>query len=722
MQNEKRGELNGRERVIITGCPHDCGGKCLLKVHVKEGVITRIESDDGEEPQLRACLRGRAYRQRVYSPHRLKFPMKRVGERGKGEFKRISWDEALDTVANELKRIKKTYGPTAILHIVQWPHTFFHGRNTVSRLLSKFGGFTPTWGDASDQGSHFAAKYTYGSEVGHTRDDILNSRMIIMWGFNPAVTIQDTNTSFYLAKAKEKGIKIICVDPRFTDSAAIFADQWIPIRPDTDAAMMIAMAYVILKENLEDRAFLNKYAVGLDQFKEYIFGTEDGVPKTPTWAEAVTGVPAITIENLAREYANTKPAALIAGLAPGRTAYGEQYHRAAAVLTVITGNVGIHGGHPASFHSFGRLPRPSIDIKVWPSYLPGSKQVEGAVHISKVWDAILRGRAGGYPSGIKMLYVSFANPVNQYPNVNRAVKALMKLEFIVVHEQFMTATARFADILLPINTHLERNDVGGPWFSGSYYIYYNKAIDPLYESKSDFEICCELATRLDIEDYSDKTEDEWLREMFRSSKVMADDIGDYDRFKEEGVRKIRFPEPLIAFEKQIKDPKNHPFPTPSGKIEIYSQRLADINDSKLPAIPKYIETWESPNDPLADKYPLQLITVHFRSQCHSIFDNTPWLRQVEPQTIWINPVDARTRDINNRDRVRIFNDRGAIVVPAKVTERIMPGVVSIGEGAWYRPDEEGVDMGGCVNVLCRDEHSPGGAFCSNTCLVQVQKV
>lgn len=723
MVNEKGDMLSSKEKVFITSCPHDCGGKCVLKVHTRQGMITRIESDEGDEPQLRACLRGRAYRERVYAPDRLKFPMKRVGVSGEGEFERISWGEALDTVASELRRIKKTYGSAAILYIGYSGNlgTFLHSKKAVSRLLNMFGGFTSIWGSASFEGSLFSSRVTYGTlATGHTRDDLLNSRLIIMWGWNPAETIQIPNTCLYLAMAKERGTQIVSVDPRFTDSVAAFASQWIPIRPGTDAAMLVAMAHVIITEDLLDHEFIDSYTVGFDLFKAYVLGLEDGLPKTPAWAAAITGVAANTIEKLAREYATNKPSALLTFGAPGRSVYGEQFHRATSTLAAMTGNIGIHGGEPAGAGvqpvglPFPRAPR-----------LPeGTNPVKDRVHISKVWDAILKGKAGGSSSGIKMLYVTNANPLNQFPNTSKGVKALKKLEFVIVHEQFMTATARFADILLPVNTHLERNDICRPWASGPYYIYLSKVIDSLHESKSDLEICCELATRLNIEGYSEKTDDEWLRELWTSAEELtySKPLPNYDVFKRKGVHKIELQEPAIAFKEQIADPKKHPFPTPSGKIEIYSQRLADMNNPKLPPIPKYVEAWEGHNSALAKHYPLQLITPHSRRRVHSIMDNIAWLKELEPQALWINSVDARSRGIKNGEMVKVFNNRGEVVIPAKVTERIMPGVVSLAEGACYNPDGRGIDRGGCANVLTKDEYSPGGAFCSNTCLVEVHRV
>jgi len=332
-------------------------------------------------------------------------------------------------------------------------------------------------------------------------------------------------------------------------------------------------------------------------------------------------------------------------------------------------------------------------------------------------DFIEKGKAGGYPADCKLVAIVNCSYVNALPDVNRIVRALKskQVEFIFVLEQFMTPAARFADIVLPTNTFMERNDIA----SGAglvFYGYVKKAIEPLGESKSQFEIAALLASRLGISDFSNKTEEGWLREMGVNSE-----IPDYEQFKQKGIYRINLSEPYVAFKKQIEDPANNPFPTPSGKIEIYSQQWADLNNPELPPVPKYIETWESRNDPLAARHPLQLITTHFKRRANNQFDNIPWLRELESQAVLINSADAQARGISDGDMVRVFNDRGEMVIPAKVTERIMPGVVDVPQGAWYDPDEKGVDRGGCANVLTRDAYSPGGSFAYNTCLVQVQK-
>lgn len=729
-----RGSSTG-EKVVMTTCTSHCGGVCILKVHVKDGQITRIETDNGTEPQYRACVRGRAYRQRVYAPDRVLYPLHRVGERGKGEFKRISWDEALDMVAGEIKRVRNTYGPAAMLYIQSGGDvTWLHNRKTIDRLLCMSGGYSRDWGWLSHDGLLYAMAATYGTFTeGSMREDLLHSRMIIMWGWDPATTIQETNCSWYIAQVKESGARIISVDPRYTESAAAFARQWIPIRPGTDVAALVAMAHVIIAGNLQDQVFLDKYTVGFPKFKDYVLGVEDGVAKTPAWAETICGIPAATLQSLAREYASTKPAALVGGYGPGRSAVGEQFHRAVMALAAMTGNVGKPGGDAgvkswsAGMGSYpfrlGRGMQAGINVVEKgstnrPNTLPAFGYANSSARIPKVSmaDAILKGKAGGYTADYKMLYTVNVNYINQLPNSNKIAEALKKLEFIVVQEQFMTATARYADIVLPTCTILERNDLtmGG---ARPYFACINKVIEPVGEARTHLEIAEGLAQRLGIKDYNDKDDNEWVENIVKDS-----DITDYKAFRQQGSFKMALPEPYVAFRRQIEHPEKHPFPTPSGKIEFYSQLLADMNNPLLPPVPKYIESWESPNDPLAKKYPLQLITSHFKLRAHSQFNNLPWLQELIPQRVTINPEDAQSRGIKDSDMVRVFNDRGEVILPARVSERIMPGVVDVPQGAWYRPDEKGVDRGGCANTLTRDELSPGGALSTNTALVQVERV
>jgi len=688
-----------------------------------------VETDDGEEPQLRACLRGRAYRQHEYSSLRLLYPQKRTGPRGEGKFERISWDEAFDEVAKGIRHIKDTYGDQAISAFVYSGKAagVFHLLHTGRQLQTLFPGGVRPWGGASGEGSVFSARATYGTlSTSNTRDDLVNSKLILLWGMDPAVSVFATNTSYYLVNAREAGARIISIDPKYTDTAATMADQWIPIRPSTDAALAIGMAYVIITENLHDQGFLDKYTIGFDQYKGYLLGEEDDIPKTAEWASSKTGVPVDTIVDLAREYATLHPAALLAGFAPGRTAFGEQYHRAVSSLAAMTGNVGIHGGDAAGFHRGPvgpmlptSLGRPIVNKKKFD--IP--RILRKTYHITKIWDAINEGTAGGYPTDLKMLYLVGVNPLNQFPNINKGVQALQKLEFIIIHEQFMTSTARFADILLPASTVWERNDFSRPWMSGPYWLYLNKVVDPPGEVKSDLDILCEIGKRLGITDPAFYvSEEEGIRQYLEIQGDMQDVLADLDKFRREGVYKIPVPEPQVSFQRQIEDPEHNPFPTTSGKIEIYCDLLAQLNDPLVPPIPKYLDPWEGPEDPLVRKYPLQMVTHHHKTRAHSNFHNVPWLRELEPQSIWISTHDARARGIADGEMVRVFNDRGETRIQAKVTERIMPGVVSLGQGAWYTPDEKGRDTAGSANILTADRHSPGGAMPCNTALVQVAKL
>ncbi|MBI2856766.1 MAG: molybdopterin-dependent oxidoreductase [Chloroflexi bacterium] len=728
------------EEVVKTACSSHCGGTCMLKVHVRDGVVTAIETDDNPDPQFRACPKGRAMRQMLYHPDRLTHPLRRVGERGEGRFERISWDEALDTVAGELKRVKATYGPGAIMCLYSGGDTpKFQQAGVLLRLLGLFGGYTSTWGTHSYEGGVWASLASYGSVYTSSgRDNLLSSRLIIMWGWNPVSAVSYSGTGWQLVKAREAGAEIVAVDPRLSNTVAVVAGQWIPIRPSTDAAMLIAMAHVIIKEGLQDQAFLDRFALGFEEFKRYVMGEEDGLPKTPAWAENITGVPAATIEVLARKYATVKPAALIDGIAPGRTAFGEQYHRAAIALATLTGNIGITGGNapgrawcgqwgtypykfgpglPGAPNPYARgKPARRIALPAYEKFFRGANNCTLLTRVASA-DAMLQGKAGGYPEDYKLLYLMNYNYLNQILNINKTVRALKKMEFIVTHEHFMTATAKFADIVLPTSTRLERDDLCIANTAVPAHAYLKKVIEPVGETKSHFEICVELAARLGITNYSDKTDEEYVEQMGAGC-----DVPDAQAFKEEAMYKIPREGPYIAFEAQVAGPGGSPFPTPSGKIEIFSKQLADMSSPEMPPVPKYLEPWEGPTDPLKARYPLQLISTHTKRRAHTQYETVPWLKELYPQAVTINTLDARARGIKSGDTVRVFNDRGETRLPALVTERIMPGVVEIPEGAWYDADDKGVDRGGNPNLLTKDATSPGGAFPSNSCLVEVARM
>ncbi|WP_395939562.1 DMSO/selenate family reductase complex A subunit [Clostridium sp. DJ247] len=723
------------EKVVRTSGSHNCGGRCIIKAHVKDNRIIRISTDDDipdteKVPQLRGCLRCRSYRNRLYHQDRLKYPMKRVGKRGEGKFQRITWDEALDIIADNTKRLMQQYGPDSIyMQYATGNAGKLSERAWMGRLLGMYGGYLSYYGSYSTACTQIATPYTYGTiYTGNSREDWVNSKLIILLGWNPAETIHGTNTSYYLKMAKEAGAKIICIDPIYSNTAVGLADQWIPIKPTTDSALLDAMAYVMITENLHDQEFLNTYCLGFDEdhmpsgipngnsYKSYILGkSEDKTPKTPAWAEAITGIPQETIVQLAREYATNKPGALIQGFGPQRHAYGEQVVRSGTVLAAMTGNVGIKGGWASGT---GYQAREGFVASI-PSYNPNKAQIS----VFSWPDAIKRGIGMGadlsvkgvkqLSSNIKLIFNLGGNClVNQHADSNGTAKMLEDeslVEFIVVTEHFLTPSAKFADILLPADNMMERDDIVKPWGYGDYVLYMNKAVDTVFECRNAYDWISELADRLGLKEKftEGRSIDQWLEYLVEETAKKNPDFPSYKEFKEKGVYRWQYDEPYIAFQKQIQDPNNNPFPTPSGKIEIFSPRLWDMNNpTEIPAMPKYIKAWEGPEDPLSKKYTLQCIGHHYKRRVHSIFDNTGWMEEAGPQEVWVNTADAVKRGLINGDLVKVFNDRGIIILPIKVTPRIMPGVVSVPQGAWWTPDEKGVDRRGCINTLTKYHPTP----------------
>ena len=518
------------EHLVRVGCPaHNCGGRCLLIAHVVEDaagqrIITRLDTDDRPDtlasPQLRACVRGRAYLRRQYHPDRLQYPMKRVGERGEGQFERITWDEALDTVAGEMQRIKETYGNSALfVPYGTGSYNQLNGSQTARRLMNLYGGCLGIYNSYSWAAINTATPTVYGTlHTGNQRQDWLNARYILMWGWNPAEMRDGTNTDYFVKLARRNGARVVCIDPRHTLSAASLADEWVPIRPGTDAATMSAMAYVMITEGLYDAEFVRTHCVGFDQtqmpdgtegvesYSDYILGKHDSVPKTPEWAEAITTVPRQTIVRLAREYAMLKPSVLYQGYGMQRRAYGEQVVRAGCVLAAITGNVGVPGGWASGL---GLHPQGG---PLWNVFPVGENPVKASIPVFLWSEAVLRGRemtradgvlgADRLDNDIKLIYAVATNAlINQHANINRTAKILRDeslVEFIVVQDNFLTPTGRFADILLPACTQFETWGVEDGWKYGNEVTLMPQLVEPLAESKSDYRICAELAERLGI--------------------------------------------------------------------------------------------------------------------------------------------------------------------------------------------------------------------------------
>lgn len=737
-------------RVIHTTGLNNCGGRCVIHVHMRDGQIERLTTDTqvdaGDGVPLCACVKGLNYHKTMLGADRLRYPMKRIGERGEGRFQRISWEEAVDTIAREWVRIRDTYGcGSRYVNYATGVAGVLSGRELVKRLLSLDGGYLGYYNSYSSACMSQATPLMYGTgETGNSIGDWLNSKLIILWGHNPMETRFDSGTMYYLKKAREKGIPIIVVDPRKNDTALALDAEWIPLRPATDAALLDAMAYVIVEQGLQDQDFLDRCCIGFDRahmpegidpsecYLSYLMGEKDGVAKTPEWGERITGVPAGTIRSLAVRYATAKPAALIQGLGAQRHAYGEQGVRGGILLACMTGNVGVRGGWACGSGNVTRHHMPAM---------PMPENPYGMKIPSYTWtEAILRGHemteldgvTGGpqLRSDIKMMFNLAGNClVNQHGDINRTAEILRdtsKCEFIVCSDIFMTASAKFADILLPGVSMFECENMTMPWKYGDFVGYVNKCIEPLHECRFEYDWLAEVAEKIGLKEAftEGRTSKQWLEHVYNGLRKKEKELPDFEEFKKAGIYRYRENPTVIAFEKQRQDPERHPFPTPSGKVEIFSEKVWNTRYRDFfPAIPRYVDPPEGACDPLAERYPLQMIGWHTKRRCHSVHDNNLAMHKVDPQALWMHPADAAARGLADGDEALVWNDRGRVRMPVKLTERIMQGVTAVSQGAWYRPDGKGVDRGGSVNVLTSLRPTPyarGNA--QHTNLVEVEKV
>ncbi|MGL5437002.1 MAG: DMSO/selenate family reductase complex A subunit [Lachnospiraceae bacterium] len=721
-------------RIIPTMGRNNCGGRCIIRAHVKDGMITRITTETkkeaGDEIPLTACVRGLNYHKTFLGADRLLYPMRRTGERGEGCFERISWEEAVDIIAKEWIRIRDMYGPgSRYVNYATGVSALLRGNALAKRLLSLDGGYLDYYNSYSTACVTYTTPYLYGTDqTGSSYDTWLDSSFIVLWGHNPVETKFDAGSMHYLQKARDKGIPIVVIDPRENDTVKALGARWIPVRPATDAALMDAMAYVMVRDKLYDRAFIDRYCIGFDEehmppgvnpklnYFAYLNGELDGIKKTPEWASRITGTPAEDIISLARAYAGAKPAALIPGYGVQRHGNGEQATRGAIMLACLTGNVGVSGGWAAGSGYWSRHPNvtmPAVE-NPYPCKIPVF-----------VWtDAIVRGRemtpldgvtGGGHlDSDIKMILNLAGNTlINQHSDTNKTAEILKdteKCEFIVCSDLFMTPSARFADILLPGTSMFESENLAMPWEYGDFIGFHNKAIEPLGESRFEYDWLVEVADRLGLKEVftqGHETVEGWLRERYEVLRRQKPELPEYEVLKELGIYRYQKKEPLVAFEKEIRDPGQYPFPTESGKIEIFSRRIYETEyRDYVPPIPCYVPAREGAEDAACQEYPLQLIGWHTKRRCHSIHDNNKEMHRIDPQHLWMHPEDAGRRGIQNEMMVLIWNDRGKIQVPVYVTERITPGVVALSQGAWLQTDQSGTDIGGSINVLTSQHPTP----------------
>ena len=695
-------------RIVWGACSVNCGSRCALRLHVRDDEVVYVETDNtGDDRygdhQVRACLRGRSIRRRINHPDRLNYPMKRVGKRGEGKFERISWQEALDTLADRLKRVVAQYGNEAVY--INYSSGIVGGNMTrsspsaspVARLMNCYGGSLNQYGTYSTAQIACAMPYTYGSNDGNSTSDIENSKLVVMFGNNPAETrMSGGGITWYLEQARERSnARMIVIDPRYTDTAAGREDEWIPIRPGTDAALVAGIAWVLINENLVDQPFLDKYCVGYDE--------------------------------------KTLPAG-----AP------ENGHYKAYILG--EGDDGINGGNSGAREStytitIERLPVLENPVKTAISCFTWTDAIARGPEMTATRDGVRGKEKLDVP--IKFLWNYAGNTlINQHSDINKTHDILQdesKCETIVVIDNFMTSSAKYADLLLPDLMTVEQEDIIPNDYAGNmgYLIFIQPATSAKFERKPIYWILSEVAQRLGDDVYQrfteGRTQAQWLQHLY--AKMVAKDpaLPAYDELKRMGIYKRKDPNGhFVAYRDFRRDPEAHPLKTPSGKIEIYSSRLAEIaarwqleKDEVISPLPVYASTFEGWDDPLRSQYPLQLFGFHYKARTHSSYGNVDVLQAACRQEVWINPLDAEKRGIKNGDLVRVFNQRGEVRLPAKVTPRIMPGVSAMGQGAWHDANMAGdrVDHGACMNTLTTHRPSPlAKGNPQHTNLVDIEKV
>jgi len=760
------------------------------------------------EPSMRIALPAfnLAYKKRVYSPNRIKYPLKRVdwdpnGERnpqnrGKSKFKRISWDEATDIIASEIKRVKAKYGSYAILAQADG-----HGESKIVHaahgcqyeLLKLLGGSTfQQRNPDSWEGWYWGAKHVWGMDNGVglkgyykqgnlVKDISENAEMLLFWGCDP-----ETTPYFYLAGLpsrlchfwSEIGIKQVYICPDLNYGAAVHADKWIPILPNTDAALQLAIAYIWITEGTYDKEYVATHTVGFDKFADYVMGREDGIPKTPEWASSKCSVPEWTIKALAREFA-AKVTSIIHSYGGGyiRGTYSSEPARLEVILLGMQG-LGKPGVHQQSdWRGFPRamtMPdeKPARRGSYYGWFFPPPPQIVPKTLIQK---AILSDEPiSWYGSTAQMCptddqFKKYTYPIPKedggteihmiwsdtpcrttcWNGGNETIKAFQspKIEFIVVQHQWLENDTLLADIILPANTKLEEQDLGIDRNAQFYSIFLEgKSIEPVGESKSDYEIVCEVARKLGLyEEYiQGKTVEEWIKFGYENSGVQ--DLVSWEELKEKEYYVIPtakdWEKDPVGLMKFYEDPEANPLETPSGKLEFYSERLARYfpDDDERPPVPHWIEKSETHDERLSServkKYPLLLMSNHPRWRLHAQCDDISWTR--EPPTskvkgidgymyepLWLNPKDAEKRGIQSGDIVKIYNQRGTVLGGAYVTERLMSGVAYIDHGArvdWIIPGE--LDRGGAINLI-----APGNVISKNCAgqattgyLVEVEKL
>ena len=749
------------EKITWGHCAINCPGRCSLKFHVKDDEVAWVETytskdADFDEVQPRACLRGRTYRRWLADPNRVNYPMKRVGKRGEGKFEQISWDEAIDTIASELRRIIDAYGNEAV-YIPYATGVSSSTARSLPRFMTCLGGYLGSYGDYSAAQLEMITPFTLGSKGfnGSTLNAAEDAQLILAFGTSPTETRQGGAVSHYdwvHLRERAKG-KIVYIDPRLNDSAMGRSAEWLPINPGTDAALCSAIAHELIVNEQIDKEFLDTYCVGFDDttmpesakgqnksYKDYIMGTGyDMEEKTPEWAAPITGISADRIRALAEEVGTAKPLYVVQGWGPQRRSNGELNSWSIMMLPLLTGQFGLPGTNTGE-----REGSYSISVQTIPA---GTNPVKAKIPVFLFTDAIDHGTemtalnagvqgADKLNVNIKCMLNYAGNCLtNQHGDINHAHDILAdesKCEFIVVWETVFTDSAKYADILLPDLFRFEQVSQIGTGGDHAYMISGQPCTTPKFERKTLYDSLTLLAAKMGVEEEftEGKTQEDWIKELYEKTRAKDSELPTYEEAMEMGVYTRKNPKGCtIAMEAFRKDPVANALDTPSGKVEIYSEQLAEIaatweldgDDALISPIPVYTHGFDELDIP-TEEFPLRCSGFHYRGRTHSSWGGVELLKEANPQEAWINPVDAEERDIVQGDTIRVKNAFGEIELLAKVTPRVVPGTVCISQGAWHNADMSGdrVDKGGCINTLTTHRPSPlakGNPQHSNICEV-----
>jgi len=724
------------ERVISSASFSDCGIKCKMLTTVQEGCILRVNPD--VDCGFSGCPRGAAYRQSFLNSRRLRYPMERIGERGEGRFKRISWEEAEEKLLNIIKE-SHNYGPSSRYVMAGAGVTNgLQNRDLLKKLLALDGGLLGYYNTYSVGAAIPVMTKMFGSlMVFNQEEEILKTDLLILWGHNLVTTHFGLEQKKLLMKAKEKGIEIIVIDPRQSDTVIATEGQWIPIRPGTDAALASAINYVLVEEDYYDKKFLDKYCLGFDEntlpegvpskesYLSYLNGEKDGIKKTPLWASEITGIPEATIYELARKIGETKKVLFVPGLGMQRTLSGEQNYRSILLIPCVLGNIHKEG---CGLVSWIRPEEPKPQMRGFDN--PCKIQVP----VFNWWRAVECPETLNEKNGLLgterleepvryIFSIASGMLMSQHSNINHTLSMLRKdsVKAVVLSDIFMTPSVKVADLVFPAPSFFETDNFNLPWVSDDYFLFNNHAINPLFETKLELEWIIKLAEGLGLKDEftmgKEKLND-WLKEMWDDFK--SEDMPSFEEFKKTSYMSCKYKGDPLTLKRNIEE--DIAFDTPSGRIEIF---LKEAYDRKIDSfsIPQYVSMEEGLDDVNRDNYPLQLIGYRTKRKCHSMYDKTPWLVELESHRLWINKNDAGKRNIEDGDEVLVYNYRGMVRIKAFVTDRIMEGVCSMGDGAWFEPDSKGTDKGGAINTLTMDHRSLpiGHGNPQHTNLVEIEK-